>query len=239
VDRGVCSFLLLFLVLDAKFIENSLPPVLMKPRERDKEEKWFPRMRPYIIRYLIRTGVAAFVVALCVGLLVYDGAAQVDAAVDKDILTVRQCIHASASVDPLEEALIKEDIIEEDLLHTNVTNVMCKDMLEPIHDGTPVRRLVTAQNYMQEIKLIEEAMRRASGEAAAKGTDAKGTDRHFVADEPLVLPRWTLLGATQIAQVDQYDGDDPVPSSPSPEPGPPPPGGVGGAAPGGGGRPDP
>ncbi len=67
-------------------------------------------------------------------------------------------------VGPVEETLIKEDIIEEDLLQTKVTNGMCEDMLEQTSDSTPVRSLVVAQNYMQEIKFIEEAMGRAGGD---------------------------------------------------------------------------
>ena len=173
----------------------------MKPRERQKEEKWFPRMRLYSIRYLIGTGAAAVVVAFCVGWLVYDGVAPVDAAVDNDILTVGQCIDANATIDPLEETLIEEGIIEENLLQTKVTNGMCKDMLEQITDGTPVRRLVAAQNYMQEIKLIEQAMREAAGEAATRGTDW-----HPSSDEFLILFRTIAQTSEQVPALAQYDG---------------------------------
>jgi hypothetical protein len=175
-------------------------------------------MRPYIVRHLLGTGAAAVVVvALSGGWLVYDAVAQVDDAADDGILTVGQCIDADASFRPVEEALVKEDIIEKDLLQTNVTNGMCEDMLEQVTDGTPVRRLVAAQNYVQEIKLIEEAMRRAGGEATAKVTDAKGPDRHFLADEPLVLTRWTVLAATQSAAVaQQYSPSAPADGAPSP-----------------------
>ena len=175
-------------------------------------------MRPYIVRHLLGTGAAAVVVvALSGGWLVYDAVAQVDDAADDGILTVGQCIDADASFRPVEEALVKEDIIEKDLLQTNVTNGMCEDMLERTPDGTPARMLVAAQNYVQEIKLIEEAMRRAGGEATAKVTDAKGPDRHFLADEPLVLTRWTVLAATQSAAVaQQYSPSAPADGAPSP-----------------------
>jgi hypothetical protein len=134
-------------------------------------------MRPYIVRHLLGTAGAAavVVVTLCAGWPLYDGVAQVDAATDDAILAVGQCIEANTSVGPLEVVLIKEGIIEENLLQTKVTNEMCKDMLERIPDGTPVRKLVAAQNYIQEIKLIEGAMRRAAGEAAARGTGGAGT----------------------------------------------------------------
>jgi hypothetical protein len=146
-------------------------------------------MRPYIIRNLIGTGVAVLVL-LCVGWPVYYAVAQAN----HGTLTVEECLaEGNASMDPIAEDLIKEGIIGENLLSTKVTDGMCEDVLERTPDGTPVQRFVTAQNYIQEIKLIENAIREAAGEAAAKGTD-----RYFLADEPLVL------AATQSAAVAQY-----------------------------------
>jgi hypothetical protein len=168
-----------------------------------KRQKEFRRMRPYIGRHLLGIGAAAVVVVtLCVGWPVYDSVAQVDAAVDNEILSVGQCIDANdASVGPLEEALIKEDIIEEDLLQTKVTNVMCKDMLERIPNGTPVRKLVAAQNYIQEIELIEEAMRKAADEATARGTNWYSSS-----DESLILFRAIAQISEQVPAQAQYDG---------------------------------
>jgi hypothetical protein len=191
----------LFPYLAQKFIGNSLPFVSMKRRKSEK--KWFSRMRLYIVRHLIGIGAAAVVVvALCWGWPAYDGVAQADDAPADAILTVEQCIGDNAAIGPLEEPLIKEHVIEEDLLRTKVTNGMCKEMLEPIPDGTPVRRLLAAQNYIQEINLIEGAMSKAADEASTRGTDAKGTDHPFLADKRLVLPRWTVLGTTEEGSTD-------------------------------------
>ena len=78
-------------------------------------------------------------------------------------------------MDPLEETLIKEDVIERNLLQTKVTKGMCKEMLEPIADGTPTRKLLAAQNYIQEINLVERSMREAAAhETATSGTDDGG-----------------------------------------------------------------
>jgi hypothetical protein len=188
-------------------------------------------MRAYIDRHFFVTGALAVVVvvALCLGWPVYDGVVRADDAADDAILTVRTCIGANTISGSLEETLIKEDVIEKDLLQTKVTSGMCKEMLQPIHDGTPVRKLLTAQNYIQEINLIEGAMSKAADEAATRGTDAKGPGRHFLADKPLVLPMWTGLGAPQRAAVVLYSprsasppagggSATPIPSSPSPEP---------------------
>jgi hypothetical protein len=173
-------------------------------RKEEKRQWWFPRMRPYIVRHLLGIGAAAGVVAavaLCGGWPVYEGVAQVDAAADDAILTVGQCIEANASVGPLEEVLIKEDIIEDDLLQTKVTNGMCEDMLDGTPDGTLVRRLVAAQSYIQEIELIEGAMRKAADEAAARGPDWYSSS-----DESLVLFRAVAQTSEQLPAQAQYDG---------------------------------
>jgi hypothetical protein len=152
--------------------------------------------------------------ALCVGWPIYDAVAQAN----DGTLTVEECLaEGNASIDPIAEDLIKEGIIGENLLSTKVTDGMCEDVLQRAPDDTPVQRLVTAQNYIQENQLIVNAIR----EAAAEGTDAKGSAHHSLAEKHLVLPRWTDLGATQIAAVAQQYS--------------PPPADGGGAAPGGGG----
>jgi hypothetical protein len=175
----------------------------MTPRE-EKREKCFSQMRLYIARHLLGIGSAAVVVVtLCVGWPVYHGVAQTNDAPADATLTVGQCIGANGTIDPLKETLINEGVIEENLLQTKVTNGMCEDMLAPIADGTPTRKLLASQNYMQEIKLIERSMHEAAAdEAATSGTDANGPDHHYLADKPFVLPRWTVLGATEEGSTD-------------------------------------
>jgi hypothetical protein len=155
--------------------------------------------------------------ALCVGWLVYDVAAQTNDATDDGTLTVGKCLananiseaaakgtnrhlfgdealvalrlgeeaddiaaHAQYPVGPVEEALIKEDIIAETLLPAKITDGMCEDMLERAPDGTLVQSLVAAQNYIQEIKLIENSILEAEGEAAAKGNDRHPSSVSFI-----------------------------------------------------------
>jgi hypothetical protein len=192
----------------------------------------FGRRRRYFGKYLIGIGVAATLMALCVGWPIYDAVAQAN----DGTLTVEECLaEGNASIDPIAEELIKEGIIGENLLSTKVTDGMCEDVLQRAPDDTPVQRLVTAQNYIQENQRIENAIR----EAAAKGTGAKGPAHHSLAEKHLVLPRWTVLGATQIAAVAQQYSPPPADGDGSPPPadgdGSPPPGDGGGSAPGGGG----
>jgi hypothetical protein len=103
----------------------------------------------------------AVVAVLCLGC----------AAADDATLTVGQCIGDNATIGSVEEALIKEDIIEENLLQTKVTKVVCEDMRKPISASTRLQKLVAAQSYIQEIKLIEGAMRKAAAQEAAREPD--------------------------------------------------------------------
>src|SRR5215217_7772909 len=180
--------------------------------------------RWYIGKYLIGIGVAAALMALCVGWPIYDAVAQAN----HGTLTVEECLaEGNASIDPIAKDLIAQGIIGENLLSTKVTDGMCEDVLQRAPDDTPVQRLVTAQNYIQENQLIENAIR----EAAAKGTDAKGPAHHSLAEKLLVLPRWTVLGATQIAAVAQQSSPPPADGSPPPADGSPPPANGDGTAP--------
>jgi hypothetical protein len=65
----------------------------------------FCRRRWYILKYLIGIGVAAALMALCVGWPIHDAVAQTN----DGTLTVEECLgDANASVDPIAEVLIKE-----------------------------------------------------------------------------------------------------------------------------------
>jgi hypothetical protein len=156
-------------------------------------------MRAYIDRHLFVTGALAVVVALCLGWPDYDGAAQADEAADDDVLNVRTCIGANDTSAPLEEAFIKKDIIEEDLLQTKVTKDACKDMLDSIPDGSPARKFVAAQNYIQELDLIVGAMDEASDEAATRGTD-----RDSSSDESLNVFQTIAQTSEQAPALAQY-----------------------------------
>jgi hypothetical protein len=148
-------------------------------------------MRSYVLRQLIGPAAAvAVVAALCWACGAADDAA----------LPVGQCIGDNATIGSVEEALIKEDIIEENLLETKVTKVVCDDMLKPISGSTLLEKLVAAQNYIQEIKLIEGAMREAAAEQAARAPDW-----HSSSNEPVMLFGTLAHTSEQVAAQDQYD----------------------------------
>jgi hypothetical protein len=151
----------------------------------------FRRIRSYVIRELLGPAAAVAVVgALCLGCN----------AADDVTLTVGQCIGGNATNGPVEEALIKEDIIEENLLQTKVTKVACEDMLKPISGSTRQQKLAAAQRYIQEIKLIEEAMREAAAEQAARATDW-----HSSSNESLMQLEAIAHTSELVAAESQYD----------------------------------
>jgi hypothetical protein len=148
-------------------------------------------MRLYVTRELFGPAAAvAVVAALCLGC----------GAADDATLTVGQCIGDNATNGPLEEALIKEDIIEENLLQTKVTKVACEDMLKPISGSTRLQKLAAAQSYIQEIKLIEGAMRKAAAEETARATAG-----HSSSNESLMQFGALAYASEQVAGQDQYD----------------------------------
>ena len=114
-------------------------------------------MRSAFSKYLAAAGAAATLMALCTVLAVSGGAAREDPAGD-DTLTVGQCVGDSvdSSLEPFEKSLIKGGTIKEGLPRTKITKDMCAHILERAKGGTPVQKLIAAQNYVQEIELISD-----------------------------------------------------------------------------------
>lgn len=163
----------------------------------------FYRRRQYVGKYLVDLGVAAALMALCVGWPVSDAAAQTNDRPEDSTLTVRECLsEANTSVGPTGQALMKEGVIEENLLSTMITNSMCEDTLKRAPNGKPVQMLVAAQNYIQEIELIEDSIR-----GAAREGPAKASDRQLIGEESLVSAR-VRLQANEGPTQRQYSDDE-------------------------------
>jgi hypothetical protein len=136
------------------------------------------------------------------------GVAQENDTTSDVTLTVEQCLADSTDVshESFEAALSKQSIIDRDLLQTElVTRDMCADMLERAPSDTLVQRLIAARNYVQEIGLIEGAMREA-----AKETGAKRTNRPVLAKGSLLLVSDLAQSSAGAAQA-QYGDDEPTP----------------------------
>src|ERR671912_123316 len=107
----------------------------------------FYRRRQYAGKYLVGIGVAAALMALSVGWLVSDAAAQTNDPPDNGAVSVEECLgKAYSPVGPTGQTLAREGVIEENLLPTLVTDDMCGDVLERAQNGGPVQALVAAQS---------------------------------------------------------------------------------------------
>jgi hypothetical protein len=122
-------------------------------------------MRSYSGKRLIGAGFAAALTALFMSLMAFHGAVHANNTPDGDTLTARRCIDSNTdgSVQPLEEALIKEGIIKVGLDKMTMTGEMCEEVIERTPGGTPVERGVAAANLIQELEIIEESMVDAAG----------------------------------------------------------------------------
>ena len=151
---------------------------------------------------------AVALVALCMFWTGSAGVAQENDTTGDVTLTVEQCLADSTDVshESFEAALSKQNIIDRGLLQSElVTRDMCADMLERAPSDTLVQRLIAARNYVQEIGLIEGAMRKA-----AKETGAKRTNRPVLAKGSLVLVSDVAQSSAGAAQA-QYGDDEPTP----------------------------
>jgi hypothetical protein len=165
----------------------------------------FYRRRQYVGKYLVGIGVAAALMALSVGWLVSDAAAQTNDPPDNGALSVEECLGKdNASVGPTGQTLAREGVIEENLLSTLVTDDMCGDILKRTQNGDPVQALVAAQNYIQEIKLIEDSIHKAAGEATARASD-----RRLYGDVSLVSATVGLQANKGPAQRQYHDRETP------------------------------
>lgn len=165
----------------------------------------FYRRRQYAGKYLVGIGVAAALMALSVGWLVSDAAAQTNDPPDNGAVSVEECLgKAYSPVGPTGQTLAREGVIEENLLPTLVTDDMCGDVLERAQNGDPVQALVAAQNYIQEIKLVEDSIHKAAGEATARASD-----RRLYGDVSLVSAMGELQANKGPAQRQYHDRETP------------------------------
>lgn len=88
---------------------------------------------------------------------------------EQDTVTVGQCVR-DADLDPesageITDLLIRQETIRRDLPETTLTQSMCQEVRDRATDGSLVHKLVAAQNYVQELHLLEQAMRQVESEA--------------------------------------------------------------------------
>jgi hypothetical protein len=124
-------------------------------------------MRSYIFKtFIVASGFAATVTIVGMSWLAFVGAAQADNPTDDDLLTAEQCIDnntINGSVEPFEESLVAEGIVNTDLDKISITHGMCGEIIERSPGGSPIARAAVVGNLTQELQIIKKSMEDASG----------------------------------------------------------------------------
>src|SRR5215213_2249626 len=170
--------------------------------------------RPNISRYLLITGGAAVLGALCVVLVIYLLVSQYK---DNDVVTAKQCTDAdtAASIERLEEGAV----IKEDFSQTPVTEEMCGEINDrALLVGTnPVARAIEVERVVQEFRIIQNSMRAADeNQLASRLTDSSPPYRNLVAGPPSGRPETVKMSPLSFSMVE--DGCDPPPPPPAAPP---------------------
>src|SRR5215218_2216743 len=183
--------------------------------------------RPNISRYLLITGGAAVLGALCVVLVIYLLVSQYK---DNDVVTAKQCTDAdtAASMERLEEG----DVIKEGFSQTPVTEEMCGEINDrALLVGTnPVARAIEVERVVQEFRIIQDSMRAADeNQLASRLTDSSPSYNDLVAGSQSGRPETIKMSPLSFSMPGAPCGMKPDPASsdtassdPAPSPSAPP-----------------
>src|SRR5215212_579753 len=121
-------------------------------------------MSSYFDKSLKAVGIAATVAIVGVTSLAYAGLAQGNKGTD-DHLTAEQCIdnNTAGSVEPFEEDLVAEGLVNTELNKISITHGMCQEIIERTPGGSPIARVAAVGNLTQELQIIKKSMEEASG----------------------------------------------------------------------------
>jgi hypothetical protein len=121
-------------------------------------------MSSYFDKSLKAVGLAATLAIVGVSSLACTGPAQGNKVTDGH-LTAQQCIdnRTAGSVEPFEEDLVAEGLVNTELNKIPITRGMCEEIIERTPGGSPIARAAVAGNLTQELRIIKERMEAASG----------------------------------------------------------------------------
>jgi hypothetical protein len=122
-------------------------------------------MSSYFDKSLKAVGLAATLAIVGVSSLACAGLAQGNKVTDDDLLTAQQCIdnRTAGSVEPFEEDLVAEGLVNTELNKIPITRGMCEEIIERTPGGSPIARAAVAGNLTQELQIITKSMEDASG----------------------------------------------------------------------------
>jgi hypothetical protein len=121
-------------------------------------------MSSYFDKSRKAVGLAATVAIVGVSSLACAGPAQGNKVTDEH-MTAQQCIDnkTAGSVEPFEEDLVAEGLVNTELNKIPITRGMCEEIIERTPGGSPIARAAVVGNLTQELKTIKKSMEDASG----------------------------------------------------------------------------
>ena len=121
-------------------------------------------MSSYFDKSLKAVGLAATLAIVGVSSLACTGPAQGNKVTDGH-LTAQQCIdnRTAGSVEPYEEDLVAEGLVNTELNKIPITHGMCEEIIERTPRGSPIARAAVVGNLTQELTTIKKSMEDASG----------------------------------------------------------------------------
>jgi hypothetical protein len=121
-------------------------------------------MSSYFDKSLKAVGLAVTVAIVGVSSLACAGPAQGNKVTDEH-MTAQQCIdnNTADSVEPFEEDLVAEGLVNTELNKIPITRGMCEEIIERTPGGSPIARAAVVGNLTQELQIIKKSMEDASG----------------------------------------------------------------------------
>src|SRR5918995_1091164 len=121
-------------------------------------------MSSYFDKSLKAVGLAATLAIVGVSSLACTGPAQGNKVTDGH-LTAQQCIdnRTAGSVEPYEEDLVAEGLVNTELNKIPITHGMCEEIIERTPRGSPIARAAVVGNLTQELTTIKKSLEDASG----------------------------------------------------------------------------
>src|SRR5215203_3911164 len=122
-------------------------------------------MSSYFDKSLKAVALAATVAIVGMSSLACAVPAQGNKVTDNGLLTAEQCIDnkTAGSVEPFEEDLVAEGLVDTELNKISITHGMCEEIIERTPGGSPIARAAAVGNLTQELQTIKKSMEDASG----------------------------------------------------------------------------
>jgi hypothetical protein len=166
-------------------------------------------VRPHVGKSVVAAGFAATLAALWLSCIASYGGAQVNEATDDDRMSAEQCIEnntTNGSVEPFEEALVDEGIVNTELHKIRITRAMCEEVIERTPGGSPIARAAAVGNLIQELQIVKNSMKNAADNDVNGDGKVNAEDRTIADAASYAASRAAQESARRAAEEGRTDG---------------------------------